>query len=99
MNNNQDFMIYRHLENLIDELERKLAFPKNDWRRREQLQAEIADAQKRLAVVSGRNRKSGTTREPGLSSRTAQRRTNPRREDTSTKPARPLPRLLEVNYR
>lgn len=96
---NQDSTIIRHLENLIEELERKLAFPKNDWRRREQLQAEIADAQKRLAVVSGRNQKRGTISDRTSINRTAQRRADTRQEETSQKPARPLPRRLEVNYR
>ena len=100
-------MIAKHLTSLVEDLERKLANPKNTWKRREELQAEIADAQKRLDAVSGRNRKRGTTsdglrqvgnyRQP--SSRTAQRRSRTMPGDSPQKTARALPRLLEVNYR
>ncbi len=39
MDNHQDSMIAKHLTSLVEDLERKLANPKNTWKRREELQA------------------------------------------------------------
>ena len=99
MDNNQDSMIVKYLMNLIEQLERKLAYPKNTWKRREELQAEIAEAKQRLEAVSGQSRSGGNTSSRNSTSQTAQRRSNTKHRDTDDRPARSLPRLLEVNYR
>ncbi len=50
MNAYSDHVILGYLRNLLRELERKLSFPKNDWRRREELLAEIRDVKQRIVV-------------------------------------------------
>ena len=50
MNAYSDHVILGYLRNLLLELERKLSFPKNDWKRRKELLAEIQDVKKRIVV-------------------------------------------------
>lgn len=57
MDSDQTPVIQMHLQELLQELDRKLTNPKNTWKRREDIQADIVDAQKRLAVVARGNRR------------------------------------------
>ncbi len=50
MNACSDHIILGYLRNLLQELGRKLIFPKNDWKRRKELLAEIQDVKKRILV-------------------------------------------------
>ena len=105
MEQHQDSILAGHLTSLIDELERKLAFPKNDWRRKEQLQAELTDAHQRLATLSRPHRKFNrdglrTTREHRSShGRTQQVRMEASIVGATTSVSRSRPQKLEINYR
>ena len=50
MNTNSDLVILGYLQNQLQGLERKLTFPKNDWRRREEILAEIRDVKQRIRI-------------------------------------------------
>ena len=104
MNSYQDGTITRHLITLIQELERKLAYPKNDWRRKEQLHTELVEAKNRLKTLSSNN----SVHNPILNNKTRLHREHVRGEEikqisicheSSTRVAQVHPKKLEVNYR
>ena len=104
MDDNRDPMIIKHLENLIQDLERKFAYPKNDWRRREQLQKEIQEAKQRLETVARSNRRSSRDRSYSRSQRASTVAAEYRDEtDLSTpsensRPKKLAAHLLDVSY-
>ena len=62
MDNDRESAIQLHLQEWLQTLEGRLANPKNNWKRREELQSEIDDAKKRLAAVQRRDQRFSTRR-------------------------------------
>ncbi|MCM1984414.1 hypothetical protein [Lyngbya confervoides] len=63
MDFHQDQIIRGYLHNLVQELELKLHYPRNDWRRREELLEQVADAKDRLAAFEARSARSQQVRQ------------------------------------
>lgn len=57
MDNDHESAIQLHLQEWLETLERRLANPKNNWKRLQEIQSEIDDAQKRLAAVQRRDKR------------------------------------------
>ena len=52
---NQDNVIRAHLQDWIQLLEERLDYPKNSWKRQQDLNQELSDAQKRLQAIERRS--------------------------------------------
>lgn len=62
MDNDRESAIQLHLLEWLQTLELRLANPKNNWKRREEIQSQIDDAQKRLAAVTRRDKRFSSRR-------------------------------------
>ncbi len=85
MNSDREPVIQIYLRDLILELEQKLEYPKNSWKRQEDLKAQIADAEKRLRFITRKKRSS--------------RRSSDGDRSDQTRSQRPMSRAQVISYR